>query len=145
MENPVPYSALLVCSVPMTRQKFYSALADFGGIARFLPEEVENIVVTGAGVGCVREVTVKGIGGVLRERLDALVDQRLVSYSIINDAQLPLERYVAVVELEDNPAGGCNVRWGSNWVAKGAETDAVSAMLCALYQRIIDGVLAHSD
>ena len=76
----------------------------------------------------------------MEERLEALVDGRLLSYSIINETPLPLERYHAVVELDDAPGGGCRVRWGSNWIAKGVPDAQVREMLVGLYGRLIDGI-----
>jgi hypothetical protein len=36
------------------------------------------------------------------------------------------------------------VRWGSNWVAKGAPVERVRKMLVGLYGRIIDSIVAAS-
>jgi hypothetical protein len=81
------------------------------------------------------------LSGELKERLEAVVDQRLLSYSIINDTALPFDHYHSVVEVEDAPGGGCKVRWGSNWIAKGAPEAEVRKMVIDLYNRIIDGIL----
>jgi hypothetical protein len=94
----------------------------------------------GAGVGAVRTVRIKGIPIGMEERLEALVDGRLLSYSIINETPLPLQRYHAVVELDDAPGGGCRVRWGSNWVAEGVSEEQVREMLVRLYDNLIDGL-----
>ena len=56
------------------------------------------------------------------------------------ETPLPLERYHAVVELDDAPGGGCRVRWGSNWIAKGVPDAQVREMLVGLYGRLIDGL-----
>ena len=108
---------------------------------KFVPDDAESVTLEGDGIGAVRVVRLKGVPGELRERLEAVVDQRLLSYSIVNDAPLPLEHYHAVVEVADAPGGGCKVRWGSNWIAKGATEAEVRQMLVALYNRIIDGIL----
>ena len=125
----------------MSRKEFFARLADFGGIGKFMPE-VESVEMQGDGIGAVRTVRVKGIPAGMEERLEALVDGRLLSYSIINETPLPLERYHAVVELDDAPGGGCRVRWGSNWVAKGVPETTVREMLVALYERLIEGIAA---
>jgi len=135
------YSALLERTIPLSRKKFFAAVADFGGIQKFVPDEAESVELEGDGIGCVRVVRIKGVPGELRERLEAVVDQRLLSYSIVNDPALPVDRYHAVVEVEDAPGGGCRVRWGSNWIAKGAPEAEVRQMLIDLYGRIIDGIL----
>jgi hypothetical protein len=89
-------------------------------------------------------VRVKGIPVGMEERLEALVDGRLLSYSIINETPLPMEHYHAVVELDDAPGGGCRVRWGSNWIAKGVPDDLVRQMLVGLYERLIEGMAGAS-
>ena len=133
------YGALVERTIPMSRKEFFTRLADFGGIGKFMPE-VESVEMRGDGVGAVRTVRIKGIPTGMEERLEALVDGRLLSYSIINETPLPLERYHAVVELDDAPGGGCRVRWGSNWVAKGVPDAQVREMLVRLYGSLIDGL-----
>jgi hypothetical protein len=135
----MPYGALVERTVPLSRAEFFARLADFGGIAKFMPE-VESCEMQGEGVGAVRTVRVRGIPVGMMERLEALVDGRLLSYSIINETPLPLERYHAVVELDDAPGGGCRVRWGSNWIAKGVPDAQVRDMLVGLYERLIAGL-----
>ena len=133
------YAALVERTVPLSRAEFFSRLADFGGIGKFAPE-VEKVTLRGEGVGAVRTVYVQGIPIGMEERLEALVDGRLLSYSIINETPLPMERYHAVVELDDAPGGGCRVRWGSNWIAKGVDDATVQTMLVGLYERLIEGI-----
>jgi hypothetical protein len=133
------YAALVERTVPLSRAEFFARLADFGGIARFAPE-IEKVTLRGEGVGAVRSVHIQGIPVAMEERLEALIDGRLLSYSIINETPLPMDRYHAVVELEDAPGGGCRVRWGSNWIAKGVDDATVRDMLVGLYERLIAGI-----
>jgi len=133
------YGALVERTIPMSRKEFFARLADFGGIGKFMPE-VESVEMRGDGVGAVRTVRIKGIPIGMEERLEALVDGRLLSYSIINETPLPLQHYHAVVELDDAPGGGCRVRWGSNFVAKGVPDEQVREMLVRLYGNLIDGL-----
>ena len=135
----MPYAALVERTVPLSRAEFFTRLADFGGIGKFMPE-VESVEMQGDGIGAVRTVRVRGVPGGMAERLEALIDGRLLSYSIINETPLPLERYHAVVELDDAPGGGCRVRWGSNWIPKGAPEASVREMLVGLYERLIEGI-----
>jgi len=133
------YGALVERTIPMSRKEFFARLADFGGIGKFMPE-VESVEMRGDGVGAVRTVRIKGIPVGMEERLEALVDGRLLSYSIISETPLPLGHYHAVVELDDAPGGGCRVRWGSNWIAKGVSDEQVREMLVRLYGNLIDGL-----
>lgn len=43
-----------------------------------------------------------------------------MSYTLTLNPVLPVESYHAVVELHDAANSACTVRWGSNWIAKGA-------------------------
>jgi hypothetical protein len=135
------YAALVERTVPLSRAKFFAELADFGGVQKLLPDDAESVVLEGDGVGAIRTIRLKGVVGDLKERLEALIDGRLLSYSMINEVPLPLERYHAVVELEDAPGGGTKVRWGSNWIAKGSPAADVRKMLEDLYGRLIDAIV----
>ncbi len=135
------YGALLERTVALSRARVYALLADFGNVGRLVPDEVGDIKVKGEGVGMVRMVSLKAAPGELHERLEALVENRLVSYSMVNDAALPIDRYHAVVDLADAPGGGCTIRWGSNWFARGAPEADVREMLTGLYGRLIDGIV----
>lgn len=135
------YDALLERTVSLPRHRVYERLADFGGVAQLVPDEVESLTIRGEGIGSVRSVRVRGLLGVLEERLEALVEGRLVSYSMINETAMPFDRYHAVVQLEDAPGGGCYIRWGSNWIARGAPESDVREMVTTLYERLIDGVV----
>ena len=135
------YCALLERTVSVPRARVFARLVDFGGVAKLAPDEVESAELSGDGIGSVRTVRVKGVPGPIQERLEAVIDGRLVSYSIVNEAPLPFERYHAVVELADAPNGGCSIRWGSNWIAKGASDEEVRQLVTGLYGRLIDGIV----
>lgn len=138
----MPYGALVERTVPVPRAKIYSLLVDdFGEMKRLMGDAVESCTLEGKGVGAVRRVRAKGVAGEMVERLDAALDGRLMSYSIVAPTSLPIEHYCAVVTLADAPGGGCAIEWGSNWVAKGAPEDSVRRMLTGLYNRIIDALV----
>lgn len=133
------YSVLVEKTIPVSRQWVYAALVDdFGGLKKLLPEDVDSCTVQGSGVGALRTVKLKGAEGLLQERLDAAFDGRLMSYTLTVNPVLPVESYHAVVELHDAANGACTVRWGSNWIAKGAPEAEVKPMLAGLYNKLID-------
>lgn len=135
------YTVLVEKTIPVSRQRVYALLVDdFGGLKKVLPEDVDSCTVSGSGVGALRQVKLKGAEGILEERLDAAFDGRLMSYTLTVNPVLPLEKYHAVVELYDAPNGGCTVRWGSNWVAKGAPEAEVKPMIAGLYNKLIDTI-----
>ncbi len=136
----MPYAVVVEKTVPISRQRFFAELMDFGGVAKLSPEAVDGVECEGEGLGAVRTVRIKGLPTPVVERLDVAYDERVFAYSIINETALPLERYIAVVELADAAGGGCHVRWGSNWVAKDRPAADVRTMLIGLYTTLIDGI-----
>jgi hypothetical protein len=137
----MPYAVLVERTVPVSRRRVFAELMDFGGVGKLSPEAVDGVECEGEGLGAVRTVHIKGLPTPVVERLDVAHDERVFAYSIINETALPLERYIAVVELEDAPVGGCRVRWGSNWIAKDRPVEAVRKMLTQLYATLIDGIV----
>ena len=74
------------------------------------------------------------------ERVEASLEGRLFSYSIIGDSPLPMRDYTAVVQLED--AGeGCKVIYSSNWEAVGVDETEHRTTMEGLYQLIVDGIV----
>jgi polyketide cyclase/dehydrase/lipid transport protein len=135
----MPYAALVEKTVPVSRKKIYSLLVDdFGDMKKIMGDAVESCALEGSGVGAIRRVRARGVAGEMAERLDAALDGRLMSYSIVGPVSLPLEHYCAVVTLDDAPGGGCKISWGSNWTAKGAPVDSVRRMLEGLYSNLIE-------
>jgi hypothetical protein len=136
----MPYSATFEDSTTLPRRTVYTRLADFGGLKKYFPEAIEECDLEGSGIGSVRTIRMKGTDGVIVERLEALVDGSLISYSIINEAPLPLERYHSVIALSDE-GSGCKIRWSSNWIAKGAPEKEVRELIAGFYRDIFAGVV----
>lgn len=135
------YAVVVERTVPLSRQRFFAELMDFGAIGKLSPEAIDKVECEGEGLGAIRRVHIKGLPGPVIERLDVASGERVFAYSIINETALPFERYIAVVELADAPGGGCHVRWGSNWIAKDRPVEAVQKMLTQLYGTLIDGIV----
>lgn len=134
------YSVLVERTVKLPPKRVYARLADFGGIDKLLPDDVERISLRGQGIGSVRVIRLKGAPEDIEERLEGLIENRLVSYTLTKNSVLPIEQYHAVVELSEAAGGGTTVRWGSNWVAKGAPEAEVKPLLSGLYNKIIDSI-----
>jgi len=137
----MPYAVVVERTVPVSRSRFFAELMDFGGVGKLSPESVDKVECEGEGLGAVRTVYIKGMPGSVIERLDVAYDERVFAYSILNETALPLRHYIAVVELEDAPGGGCRVRWGSNWEPKPGREADVRQMLTQLYNQLIDGIV----
>lgn len=138
----MPYAVLVERTIPVSRRRVFAELMDFGGVAKLSSGGTERVECEGKGLGAIRTVHIKGLPTPVVERLDVAADERIFAYSIINETALPLERYIAVVELDDAPGGGCHVRWGSNWIAKGQPVEKVQRMLTQLYNTLIDGIVS---
>jgi hypothetical protein len=136
----MPYSATFEGSTRLPRKTIYSRLADFGGLKKYFPEAIEGCDLEGSGIGSVRTIRMKGKDGVIVERLEALVDGSLISYSIINDAPLPLERYHSIIALSDE-GSSCRIHWSGNWIAKGAPEQVVRDLITGFYRDIFAGVV----
>src|SRR5512139_982607 len=121
----MPYAVMVERTIPVPRARVFAALMDFGGVGKLSAGGTEKVECEGEGLGALRTVHIKGLPTPVIERLDVACDERVFAYSIINETALPLERYIAVVELADAPGGGCHVRWGSNWIAKDRPVEAV--------------------
>jgi hypothetical protein len=139
----MPYAVLVERTVPVSRRRVFAALMDFGGVGTLAPESLDRVECEGEGLGAIRRVYVKGLAEPVVERLDVASDERVFAYSIIAPTALPIDRYIAVVELADAPDGGCTVRWGSNWIATGPEAQ-VRKMLTRTYETLIEGIVRLS-
>jgi Polyketide cyclase / dehydrase and lipid transport len=128
----MPYAATFEGPTTLSRDQVFSRLADFGGLKKYFPEAIESVELVGSDM--------KGKDGLIVERLEALVDQCLISYSIINDAPLPLDRYHAVITLIDDGTG-CKISWSSNWIAKGASPHDVRELLIGFYHDIFADIV----
>jgi hypothetical protein len=134
------YSATFESSTKISRNTIYSRLADFGALKKYFPDAIESCELKGSGIGSVRTIRMKGKDGVIAERLEALVAGSLISYSIINEAPLPLERYHSVISLSDD-GQGCKISWSSNWIPKGPSQEEVRDLIVGFYRDIFDGVV----
>ena len=136
------YKASYEVDVKSSRQKVFAALMDFGGIGKLLPEgAVISVDLAGEGVGAIRTIQLgepSGFPGEVIERLDVAYQEKVFAYSIMGVPSLPLDDYVAVVELSDNDDGGCHVKWTSNWVTTGDMNEQeMAAALTPLYGAIL--------
>jgi hypothetical protein len=120
-------------------------LADFGGIGDWAPG-VESCKVEGSGIGAIRKIGMPG-GVVMEERLESLDDAaRCLTYAIVG-GPMPLENYIAKIEVSEQ-AGGCRVDWGATFdaqegipvegISKGV-SGAYSGMLAALKSKLGEG------
>lgn len=135
------YSTVVTRTLQVSRDKLFRALHDFGNLKSLVPDLVESVELSGAGIGMQRRIQIVGAEHPIIERLDAVMPPSLLCYSIVNDAPLPVRHYVAVVRLNEPAPGWCDVEWGSNWVAHGKEPAEVNQLLSGFYSTILSNLL----
>jgi carbon monoxide dehydrogenase subunit G len=117
----------------------WPVVSDFAGITRFMPG-LEKVEVQGKGIGAVRTVTVAG-GNKIQERLESFDPKaRSFSYSILPGA-MPVQNYLATVELADAGAGRSRIRWSARFDAPGM-SDAQIGPLSKGMEQAYGGAIA---
>ncbi len=118
----------------------WKKFSDFGGIAEWAPG-VESCELEGEGIGAVRAVGMPG-GVVIKERLEAIDEAaRRLSYSIA-EGPMPLENYLATVQVSQ-VGDGCRVVWGASFDAPdGVPAEAVGTGVSGAYSGMLAALKA---
>jgi carbon monoxide dehydrogenase subunit G len=101
----------------------WALLADFGGIARIM-RGMDDVQVVGEGLGQDRVISLGGGARVVERLTWHDPDAYAFSYTIVEGAGLPMQRYVATVRLSSQDSG-THVHWQGHFVVDGDEADAV--------------------
>lgn len=115
--------------------KMFAILGDFAGITS---ELITSVKVHGAGIGCVRELTLAdGVRAV--DRLDNHdANSRTMTYSLQNeDHPLPFKAYVSTLIVSPVGPGQCRVDWFANFEPKGATAAEAIAFAQGIYSGTI--------
>ncbi|MFC4945868.1 SRPBCC family protein [Pseudonocardia sp. GCM10023141] len=139
------YSTTYSRSIDAKPVNIFNLLVDFGAIGNLLPDVIESVSVEGSGVGSERTILFYDQEIPIVERLDLVVAPSLISYSIVNDSPLPLDRYHAVVKLDPIGADQCELTYASNWKAKGAPNSEVNSLIGGFYESIVASVVKALD
>ena len=117
----------------------WGLVGDFGGLVAALgaPAELE-----GEGIGTLR--TIKFGSNMVVERLEELDEaKKRISYSIIEAGPLPVQQYLATMQLAAAGDAKCTLTWSSDFEPAGAsEEDAVTAVR-GIYDGGIRGLRRH--
>ena len=90
----------------------WQKLADFGGIASWMPG-VAKCEVAGSGVGATRTISMGPMKVV--EKLEVLDPKaRRLCYSIV-EGPMPVQGYLATIEVQERGAGRCHVDWSASF------------------------------
>lgn len=123
--------------VEASAERVWGLLGDFGGIDRF-SDAIEKCTVEGEGVGARRTLSMGAIS--LVERLEAFDGPgRRLQYSIV-EGPLPMENYLATIEVREDGTDACTVDWSGSFDPKGISDEQAVAMVEGIYKGGIKGV-----
>jgi len=116
----------------------WEVVRDFNGVAKWIGPVVACTMV-GEGVGAVRTVTLEG-GAEVQERLEALDDaERSLSYSIVS-SPLPIENYLATIQVAAASDDECEVTWSATFNVAPADETAMKTLVEGVFQAGFDGL-----
>ena len=132
----VEYSAALQCSA----EHAWKVIRQFGSIAEWHPAIVASHIEAGHtadSIGAIRRLDLAD-GGVLRERLLVVDDQRRALAYSFEESALPLDNYRAHITVSEvSGESHCVVQWNATFDVREAETAAhYEALISSL---IIEG------
>ena len=117
----------------------WQTISDFNGMPKWHAVIVDSNL-EGSGVGALRTLTLQGGGPPVVEKLESLDEQvQALSYSIVS-GPLPLEGYVATMEVRSLGEGSCELNWSSTFEAKGAPEDEAVKIVEGVYSAGFDGL-----
>jgi NADPH:quinone reductase-like Zn-dependent oxidoreductase len=128
-------------------ERVWAVLRDFNSHTAWHPIVGESAIENGEPsdqVGCVRNFTLKD-GNHIREQLLALSDEDHVSTYCILDATLPMQRYVATVQLKRVTDGNRTFwHWQSTFdVPRGSEREFAELVGKGVYEAGFEGLRAY--
>ena len=111
----------------------WGLLGDFGGVMKWGAGMLESCEVHGEGVGATRTIGIQGTK--LQERLEAFdAAKRTLSYAIVGASALPVENYLAHIEVSDLGGDRCRVDWHSTFEPKGAPEEQAIQLIEGVYK-----------
>jgi carbon monoxide dehydrogenase subunit G len=115
-----------------TADAVWPVVSDFAGITRYMVG-LDEVEVQGQGIGAVRTVTVAG-GNKIQERLESFDPRaRSFSYSILPGA-MPVQNYLATVQLADAGPGRSRITWSARFDAAGMSDAQVAPLAKGMEQ-----------
>jgi len=116
----------------------WKTLSDFNGLPKIVAAIVKS-TMEGFGVGAVRTLTL-GDGARIVEQLESLDEEaQRLTYSIV-DSPLPLENYLATVQVRDLGGNQCEVVWSSTFEPKGAPEAEAKKIVEGVYSLGFEGL-----
>jgi hypothetical protein len=122
-----------------TADNVWETISDFNGLTKFIPAIVKS-TTDGTGVGSVRTLTLDN-GALIVEKLESLDEtlSRTLSYSIV-DSPLPVEGYLATMQVQDCGDNRCKLVWSSRFEPKGTTKEEAKGIIEGIYSMGFDGL-----
>ncbi|MBI4776265.1 MAG: SRPBCC family protein [Deltaproteobacteria bacterium] len=125
-------------TVKASAGEVWKTISDFNGLPKFVAAIVKS-TMQGSGVGALRTLTL-GDGGQIVEKLESLDPKtQSLTYSIVK-SPLPLEKYLATVQVRDLGGDKCEVVWSSTFVPKGAPEAEAKKIVEGVYSLGFEGL-----
>ncbi|UCF91608.1 MAG: SRPBCC family protein [Desulfobacterales bacterium] len=117
----------------------WKTVSDFNGLPKFVAAIVKS-TMEGSGVGAIRTLSLKDGGPPVIEKLEHMDPQaRILKYSIV-ESPLPLEKYLATVEVRELDPKRCEVKWSSTFEPKGVPEAAAQKIVQGVYTAGFEGL-----
>ena len=130
--------------VKVPKSYFWKRLRAFDKIQTLLPKTIKEVKIPdnfSNSPGDVRYVYLEKVyQGEVIERLDGLIEEKYMTYSVIDKSCLPVSNYVACVNLKDFSLTETAVSWCGHFVGDGKTEDEIVDLLEALYNLILNNI-----
>ena len=131
-------------TVKVPRSYFWKRLIAFDKIQTLLPKTIKEVKIPdnfSNSLGDVRYVYLEKVyQGEVIERLDGFIEEKYMSYSVIDKSCLPVENYVSSVNIKQASQNCTEVNWYGHFKAEKKHKDETVNMFKFNYNLICDNM-----
>ena len=131
-------------TVKVPRSYFWKRLIAFDKIQTLLPKTIKEVKIPdnfSNSLGDVRYVYLEKVyQGEVIERLDGFIEEKYMSYSVIDKSCLPVENYVSNVNIKQASQNCTEVNWYGHFKAEKKHKDETVNMFKFNYNLICDNM-----
>ena len=130
--------------VKVPKLYFWKRLRAFDKIQTLLPRTIKEVKIPdnfSNSPGDVRYVYLEKVyQGEVIERLDGLIEEKYMAYSVIDKSCLPVENYVSTVSIKNTNQDFTEVDWYGHFKAKDKDKDETVSMFKFNYNLICNNM-----
>ena len=130
--------------VKVPKEYFWKRLRAFDKIQTLLPKTIKKVKIPdnfSNSPGDVRYVYLEKVyQGEVIERLDGLIEEKYMTYSVIDKSCLPVENYVSTVSIKKTNQDFTEVDWYGHFKAKDCDKEETVSMFKFNYNLICDNM-----